>query len=236
MRKFFTPIPNPRSLLAMLPLLAFDLDGTLVDSAPDIVSAVNIVLTRHHKPALPYETIVAHIGDGLRQLITDAFAPYHPSERSQRDIELEFYSTYEQEMLKLTKPFPGVMEFLASYKGPIGVITNKSERPARIILDHLGFDAFPWVQIYGGDTCEEKKPSALPLEKMMALAQRSPQNTLMIGDGTPDMGTAQNSGATAVAITFGYSALAILEKYQPRFFLHHYRELPKIIEEFSKSK
>lgn len=165
MRKFFTPTPNPRSLLAMLPLLAFDLDGTLVDSAPDIVSAVNIVLTRHHKPALPYETIVAHIGDGLRQLITDAFAPYHPSERSQRDIELEFYSTYEQEMLKLTKPFPGVMEFLASYQGPIGVITNKSERPARIILDHLGFDAFPWVQIYGGDTWEEKKAQRPPFRK-----------------------------------------------------------------------
>ncbi|WP_413576736.1 HAD family hydrolase [Bdellovibrio sp. HCB290] len=211
----------------MKPLLVFDLDGTLIDSAPDIIVAVNRTLQNHHKPILRDQVIISHIGEGVKKLIADLFIDDNLEPADIINLEMEFLKIYEEEMLNRTRIYPGAEDFLKEYNGPIAIITNKRVGPAKRIINHLGLDRFPWVEIFGADSLEERKPSPLPLNTMMKLADRTPKNTLMIGDGIPDMVSAQRAGVAALAIQFGYSAPEVLERYEPRAFLQNYSQLPE---------
>ncbi|MFV8248222.1 HAD family hydrolase [Bdellovibrio bacteriovorus] len=217
----------------MNPLLVFDLDGTLIDSAPDIIVAVNRTLANHSKPTLSDELIIAHIGEGIKKLIADLFKDDSLEPADIIALEMEFLKTYEEEMLQKTRIYPGVEDFLSRYQGPMGIITNKNEIPAKVILKHLGLDKYPWVNVFGADTLEERKPSPLPLRTMMKLAGRLPGNTLMIGDGIPDMVSAQRAGVASIAIGFGYTATPLLEKYEPLAVLEHYQDLSALVERIS---
>ncbi|AHZ86003.1 N-acetylmuramic acid 6-phosphate phosphatase [Bdellovibrio bacteriovorus] len=219
----------------MNPLLVFDLDGTLIDSAPDIIVAVNRTLANHSKPTLSDELIIAHIGEGIKKLIADLFKDDKLEPADIIALEMEFLNTYEEEMLQKTRIYPGVEDFLSRYQGPMGIITNKNELPAKVILKHLGLDKYPWVNVFGADTLEERKPSPLPLRTMMKLAGRLPGNTLMIGDGIPDMVSAQRAGVGSIAIGFGYTATPILEKYEPLAVLEHYQDLHGLVKRITVS-
>ena len=214
----------------MKPLLVFDLDGTLIDSAPDIITAVNRTLMNHKKQTLSDEVIVSHIGEGLKKLIADLFREDQLPPAEVIEVEMEFLRIYEAEMFNKTKVFNGVFDFLESYDGPMGIITNKNERPAKAIIKHLGLDRFNWVDIYGADTLAERKPSPLPLETMMNKAQHSVQSTFMIGDGIPDVLSALRAKVPSIAIGFGYTAVPLLEKYEPKAILQGYDELHQLIE------
>lgn len=212
------------------PLLIFDLDGTLIDSAEDISSALNKTLAFYNKPTLPHEVIVAHIGEGLKQLLADFF-PEHknsPPEKY-RHIHDRFLQAYEQEMYNTTRPFPGAVDFLNKYPGPKGIVTNKNEDPAKKIIRHLGLDTIPWVGVFGADTLTERKPHPLPLHEMMKRAGHSATSTLMIGDGLPDMKAAQAAGVGAIAVEFGYSKIEILQKYDPVATLRDYAGLHNLV-------
>lgn len=213
----------------MNPLLVFDLDGTLIDSAPDIIVAINRTLNNHGKASLSDEIIISHIGEGLKKLIADLFIHDQLEPSKIIELESEFLSIYEEEMLNKTTIFPGVENFLSSYQGPMAIITNKNEVPARRIIKHLGLDRFPWVNIFGADTLEERKPSPLPLRTMMKLAGHAPETTFMIGDGIPDMVSAQRAGVRSIAIGFGYTHSHILKTYDPMAVLGHYDELSLLI-------
>lgn len=213
----------------MKPLLVFDLDGTLIDSARDIATALNTTLARYQKPQIPYETVVAHIGEGLRHLLAGFFTEYKDDARMQEKLVREFLDTYEAEMFTHTRLFEGVENFFLNYDGPIGIITNKNEAPARMLVEKLGLGRFPWVQIYGADSLAERKPSPLPLQTMMNLAGRSAKQTVMIGDGTPDMASAKAAGVHAIAIDFGYTHRDILKQHGATVHLSHYDELPSVL-------
>lgn len=212
------------------PLLIFDLDGTLIDSAEDIASSLNKTLQFYGKPTLPREIIVAHIGEGVTKLLADFFPEYkgHPPE-SYQHIREQFLKTYEEEMYNTTIPFPGAVEFLNRYPGPKGVVTNKNEDPAKKILRHLGLDSIPWVGVFGADSLPQRKPHPLPLQEMMKRAGLPASSTFMIGDGTPDMEAAQAAGVKAIAVEFGYSKIEILQKYGPIATLKDYAELHNLI-------
>ncbi|MBX2988444.1 MAG: HAD hydrolase-like protein [Bdellovibrionaceae bacterium] len=215
----------------MIRLLCFDLDGTLIDSAGDISSAVNKTLREHGKQELAHEVIVSHIGEGLKMLITGVFPEVTDHARQELLIE-RFLENYENDMTRTTTVFPGVFDFIEKWLsdgGRIGLITNKNEKPTRALMQHYGLERFPWQGIFGADTLAERKPSALPLQTMMARAGFQSHQTLMIGDGTPDMASAQAAGVGAVAIGFGYTRIEILNKYQPLGIIGHYRELPALI-------
>lgn len=215
----------------MKPLLVFDLDGTLIDSAPDIVVAVNRTLKNNKKNILADDIIIAHIGEGLKKLIADIFMDDDLDPGKLIELEMEFLRNYEEEMFTRTAIFPGVEQFLTDYQnqGPMAIITNKNETPAKAILKHLGLNRFPWVNVFGADTLDERKPSPLPLQTMMKLAGHTPQNTFMIGDGIPDVLSALRAGVPSIAIGFGYTARHLLEEYDPRGVLSHYKDLPALL-------
>ncbi len=215
----------------MNPLLVFDLDGTLIDSAPDIIAAVNRTLADHSKPQLSDTAIISHIGEGIKKLIADLFKDDQLEPADIIGLETAFLQNYEEEMFTRTRVYPGVESFLEKYSGPIAIITNKNELPAKAILDHLGLLRFPWVNIFGADSLEERKPSPLPLRTMMKLAGQSSGSTLMIGDGTPDMLSAQRAGVASIAIGFGYTAPHILKSYDPLAVLDHYDNLAELLQQ-----
>lgn len=214
----------------MNPLLAFDLDGTLIDSAPDIVVAVNRTLQKNGKRILKDEVIISHIGEGLKKLIADIFIADNLSPSRIIELEMEFLGIYEEEMLTRTQVYPGVEKFLDDYDGPIGIITNKNIGPAKAIVQHLKLDRFPWVEIFGADSLAERKPSPLPLQTLMNLAGHTPQTTFMIGDGLPDVLSALRAGVPSIAIGFGYTAQSLLQQHDPVAILRHYEDLPHILQ------
>lgn len=218
----------------MKPLLVFDLDGTLIDSAPDIITAANMTLQRHGKPKQSDEQITSHIGEGLRKLIDDLFINDQLPAEQLRAIENEFLQTYQTVMFEKTRIYPGVEEFLTQYDGPIGIITNKNVGPAKALVNHLGLNRFPWVQVFGADSLSEKKPSPLPLQTMMGLAGSTPENTIMIGDGIPDMISAQRAGVAAIGIGFGYTKTEVLQTFAPIAVLADYGELHGIVANYAR--
>lgn len=212
-----------------LPLLIFDFDGTLIDSAEDLWIAMNKTLQHYHKPQVTREVLISHIGDGLKKLVHDFFPGPGIESRENLSRVDEFLHHYHQSATLHTKLYPGVENFLRGYQGPIALVTNKNIEPTRQLLKHFKLDQLPWVAVYGGDSLPEKKPSPLPLQNAMKLANRSAEETYMIGDGRPDMKAALAAGCKKIAVHYGYSKPSELELYNPDFTLKIFDDLSKII-------
>lgn len=198
-------------------LLCFDLDGTLIDSAPDYARALNRTLAEAGKTPLPLDQVIHHIGNGLRALVMDLFPELQDPENLHTMVN-RFLALYEEDMFSETRLYPAVVEVLeeAVRSGhQIGLITNKNERPARALLEHFDLIRLPWVGIFGADTFAERKPSPLPLREMMKRAQVTPLETWMIGDGIPDAESAQAAGVSYLALEYGYTPPEILQSYGP---------------------
>lgn len=209
-------------------LLCFDLDGTLIDSAADVVTAMNATLNEYGRESLPTAVIVSYIGEGLLKLVNDIFSEI-TDPKIHDEITEKFLKNYEKHMFESTTVFPGVFEFFQKWNDPIAIITNKNIGPTHEILKHLGLDQLPWKKILGADSLPEKKPSPLPLKTVMAELGISAKNTWMIGDGTPDMISAQKASVKSIAIGFGYTKVEILQQHNPVAVLPHYDKLRELI-------
>ncbi len=190
----------------MIKLVIFDLDGTLIDSAPDIVATTNQLLISRGRPTLPEKTIVQAIGEGLKPLISSCFpeAKNNPAELDA--IDRDFYAAYRQNLVVKTTVFPGVVDFLEKTERQFAIVTNKYIDLTEQTLQSLGLDLHPWVRVYGSDSLPEKKPHPLPLQEVMKAAGAKPEQTVMVGDGLPDMGAARRAGVQAIACGYGYCA------------------------------
>ena len=213
-----------------LPLLIFDLDGTLIDSAGDIHFAMNQMLKKHNRETVDLPHLTSHIGDGLTKLVNDFF-PEFPISSAENEARVnEFLDIYRDEHLtNLTTLYPGVADFLKSYQGPKALVTNKAIKPTLQIFSHFELDKLNWVAIIGGDSLAERKPSALPLLTVMKKIGHSPENTWMIGDGRPDMKSAHAAGCMKVAVHYGYSKPEELTPFSPHFTLNQFSDLNSLL-------
>ena len=142
----------------------------------------------------------------------------------------EFLNIYRDEHLtNLTKLYDGVFSFLQNYAGPKALVTNKSIKPTLQIFKHFKLDTLNWVDIIGGDSLPERKPSALPLITVMKKAGYAPENTWMIGDGRPDMKSAIAAGTIKIAVHYGYSKPEELEIFTPNHSLNKFIDLNSLI-------
>jgi phosphoglycolate phosphatase len=192
--------------VAEIKLVIFDLDGTLIDSAPDIVETTNKVLIQRGRPALPEAQIVAAIGEGLKQLLYSCFPDLIGQESEIAKLDREFYKIYRKNLITKTTVFSGVREFLSTTNSKVAIVTNKYEDLALESLSKLKLDSYPWVKVFGADSLPERKPHPLPLLEVMRAAAVRPENTVMVGDGLPDMGAARAAGIHALACEYGYCA------------------------------
>ncbi|MFZ3230960.1 MAG: HAD hydrolase-like protein [Pseudobdellovibrio sp.] len=211
-----------------LPLLIFDLDGTLIDSAADIHLALNQMLAKYNCSSVDFPTLVSHIGDGLTKLIHDFFPEYPINSSGNIEKVNEFLTIYETNIVLHTRLYPGVLDFLQNYNGAKAIITNKNILPAIAILKHFSLHDLPWVDIIGGDSLAERKPSPLPLRHVMKKANFTPPNTWMIGDGRPDMQSGHAAGCIKVAVHYGYSTPEELNIYEPNHILKNFSDLKRL--------
>ncbi len=215
--------------MSLIKLLIFDLDGTLIDSADDIIKSVNGLLVERGRAELPPETIRTAIGEGLKRLVAKIFPESAADPALIEDLEKDLKRFYARHLLESTRPYPGVTEFLHRCEIPIALVTNKYELYTIQTLKGLGWDVFPWVCVYGSDSLAQRKPDPLPLQEAMRIANVAPGETLMIGDGLPDMMAAQKAGVRAIACTYGYTAAEKLLAFKPVAQLKRFTDLPVIL-------
>jgi phosphoglycolate phosphatase len=196
------PLPSAASLR----LIAFDLDGTLIDSRADLVASVNATLAHLGRHPLPDAVIASYIGDGVHMLVRRALGdPEH--EEIVTDAVSFFLTYYRVHKLDHTYVYEGVLDALAAIAQAlpgtsIAVLTNKPVRPSEEICAALRL-APHCFRIYGGNSFETKKPDPLGLETLMREAAATPEQTLMIGDSDVDVLTARNAGASVIGCRFG---------------------------------
>jgi phosphoglycolate phosphatase len=213
-------------------LLIFDLDGTLIDSALDITNAVNQMLALYHKPAQPLATVITHIGEGLKNLMKDFFPNLDAAATEQ--LYSQFLDIYGKNLLNHTQPYPGVVEFLESWPRKVAIVTNKPIRYTEEVLRGLGLDRFLWTQVFGADSLPRRKPDPMPILEVMKIANCLPHETVMIGDGTPDIRAAVSAGVTAIAIEFGYTHPDKLMKLGARARLSSFQQLMPLLEQIHR--
>lgn len=181
----------------------FDLDGTLIDSAPDIHACVNAVLRENGVPLLSLPRVRSFIGGGVEILWSRVIAASGIDPVHRRDLVAAFMARYH-DATALTRLYPGVVEALAELVAaghPLGICTNKPLGPTRAVLDHFGLThLFPTV--IGGDSLPVKKPDPAPLRA--AFAGFGAQTGIFVGDSEFDADTAAAMGVPFLLYTEGY--------------------------------
>ena len=193
--------PTPGTIRTVL----FDLDGTLLDTAPDLAAALNAVLIENNRPALPFDAIrpvVSHGGIALIKLGFDL----DPSDPGFDPLRQRLLETYRENISSLTRPFPGITDLLdALEKRRIswGIVTNKPGWLTDPLLKDLGlYDRA--VAIVSGDTLDERKPHPAPMLHACELAGSDPGQCVYIGDAQRDIEAGINAGMQTLVALFGY--------------------------------
>ena len=191
-------------------LIAFDLDGTLIDSAPDLVEAVNFALTKLDKPTHSQATIQQWIGNGADVLVKRALLNnWHVGEIPEDfEIAFELFKTYYAEHDWVhSLLYEGVLETLKTLKNDgfkLACITNKTARFTNPLMETAGLTPY-FDFIASGDTFAEMKPNPLPLLEVAKLFDVAPENAWMIGDSINDISAGKNAGFKTIAVSYGYA-------------------------------
>lgn len=197
----------------MPPTIVFDLDGTLVDTAGDLVAALNHVLAAEGVGPLALADAVKMVGNGARAMLRTALleSGRQPSPEELDRMTADFLAWYLDHIAIHSRPFPGATDALdrfASAGWQLAVCTNKFERAARRLLDELGLSA-RFAAISGQDTFSAMKPHPLHLLETVKAAGGTAARAIMVGDSNVDADTARNANIPSVLVTFGYSPVPV---------------------------
>ncbi len=219
--------------------IVFDLDGTLVDTAPDLIGTLNLIFTRHGLPAVPFDTARPLIGGGARIMIERALAA-EGRDCSPADVDAlyaPFIAHYAAHIADRSRAFPQVelaLDRLAEAGHRLAVCTNKLEWLSRRLLDALGLgDRF--AAICGQDTFAVQKPDPEIFRRTVLRAGGEPGRAVMVGDTAPDIRTARAAGVPVVAVGFGYTDAPVVT-LQPDRVIASFAELPAVIGELGRAK
>ncbi|KQW28726.1 phosphoglycolate phosphatase [Rhizobium sp. Root274] len=193
--------------------IVFDLDGTLVDTAPDLVASLNHTIAIKDMSPVGYEDLTHLVGQGARVMIARAFALRGaPLAEEELPALLErFIDHYAAGMPGQSRPYPGLIEALERLRDAghlLAVCTNKMEGLARPLIEKLGLTGY-FAAITGGDTFAVRKPDAAHLTGTVEMAGGVAHKALMIGDSINDILAARNAGIPSIAVPFGYSDVAV---------------------------
>lgn len=212
------------------PTIVFDLDGTLVDTAPDLVDTLNVIFQREGLPAVPYENARVMIGGGARAMIErglKAEARACTPEAMDR-LFADFIDYYAEHIADRSRPFPGLHEALdelATRGCRFAVCTNKLEALSVRLLDALGLSS-RFAAVCGQDTFGIQKPDGRVLRQTIERAGGRLEHSVMVGDSATDVRTARNAGVPVVAVSFGYTETPI-ELTSPDRLIDHFKQLPE---------
>ena len=193
--------------------IVFDLDGTLIDTAPDLAAALNHVLDSIGKPHLPPDTVRGLVGHGARALIERGLAE-HGRQADEAEIKrllALFLGFYGDNIAHGSRPFPGVAALLAHLRteqARLAVCTNKSTGLSNKLFEALGMQG-EFHAVLGGDALPVKKPDPQHLLETIRMAGGDPARALMVGDSAADIDAARAAGVPSVAVSFGYTLVPV---------------------------
>ncbi len=218
------------------PLIVFDLDGTLVDSAPDLVGALNFVLAREGLPPVPVASARKLIGAGARALIERGLEQEGRSKTPDEVAALtdDFIAYYAEHIADETRPFDGVLEALDELSGQgfnFAVCTNKLEWLSKRLLDRLQMSEL-FKAICGADTFGVQKPDPTILRETIHRAGGTLSSAIMVGDSGPDIGVARRAGIPVIGVDFGYTPISI-EELNPDYMISHMAKLSGAVAEIT---
>ncbi|SFJ22642.1 phosphoglycolate phosphatase [Celeribacter neptunius] len=197
------PTQMPSQMSSQMTRILFDLDGTLIDSAPDIHAMANTLLAREDKDPISLDEARGFVGNGAKVFVTRMCAARSIKTSEEPRLHKDFLALYET-AVELTVPYPGAIEALTALKAAghrLGVATNKPESPARAVLEHLNMTSFFEV-ILGGDSCATHKPDPLMLHEGFKRLGDGP--ALFVGDSEIDAAAAKNANTPFLLYTEGY--------------------------------
>ena len=209
----------------------FDLDGTIADTAPDLVAAANQLLIARNLAPKPYEFLRPHASAGARGLIGGAFGidTDHPDFITLRD---EFFANYEKALLVNSALFEGIdhlLDQLDSASLPWGIVTNKSERFTNPLTDLMGLRQRA-VSTVSGDTTSYSKPHPEPILHAARAANIDPSSSVYVGDDIRDIMAGKAAGMKTIAAAYGYCGCEEPpEAWGADFLVRHPKELLAII-------
>lgn len=225
-----SPMTPPR-------IVVFDLDGTLVDTAPDLINALNHVLDREGLPPVPLASARNMIGAGARKLIERGL---EVEGRAVTVGELDrmtgdFIGYYTDHIADESRPFDGLemaLDDLESRGYRFAVCTNKLEWLSKLLLERLGMTS-RFAAICGADTFGVAKPDPAVLHQTIARAGGLSSASIMVGDSGTDIGTARRAGVPVVGVSFGYTDVPLAD-LKPDRLIGHMKELPEAVESLIK--
>jgi len=199
----------------MTPALVFDLDGTLVDTAPDLLAALNHALAKEGRPPVAPTNLRELVGRGARVLISEAVKmAVGPVEPDMADRMLDnFLAYYQAHLADHSKPYPGVedtLDRLRSAGARMGVLTNKPHELSLLLLAKLRLDTY-FVTIFGAGREAYMKPDPRIFHDVVREVGGPGKGALMIGDSSTDVETARAAGAPVIVVSFGYTPVPARE-------------------------
>jgi phosphoglycolate phosphatase len=215
--------------------LIFDLDGTLVDTAPDLTAATNHALALIGRHPLSEQEARSFVGHGSRALIMRGCEATGglPDEATIQRINKAFLDFYGDNIADHSVIFPGLIEVLNKARSAgikLGVCTNKVEHLSHKLLQALNLADF-FGAVVGGDTLPIMKPDPAPYLEVAKRLAVNPANTMMFGDSETDIRTAQNAGVPVIAVTFGYTPQPV-ETFHPSHIIDHYSQAWDIVQRY----
>jgi phosphoglycolate phosphatase len=187
-------------------VVAFDLDGTLADTAPDLAAVLNHVLRELGRPEVPPESVRHLVGHGAKALLRNGLAASGDAPEEMVEAGFPLYLDYYAANICVgTRPYPGVeaaLDRLAAEGVRLAICTNKIERLSHLLLDALGWSE-RFEAVVGGDTLSVRKPQPEPLRE--AITRAGGGRAAFVGDSITDVDTARAARIPVVAVSFGFS-------------------------------
>lgn len=223
------PVPNLMALLT----IAFDLDGTLIDTAPDLISTLNLIFSKIDVSPVSYQEARRLVGGGVRPLIERGLAAKGLSVVPTRvdEIYAQFLEHYSRHIADASRPFPGVfaaLDRLITEGATLAVCTNKLEWLSIKLLDEVGLSS-RFSAVCGQDTFGIAKPDPEILRKTIRRAGGDMARAIMVGDSRTDIDLARAAGVPVIAVDFGYTDVHVRE-LGPDRVIGHFDELADTID------
>jgi phosphoglycolate phosphatase len=214
------------------PIVIFDLDGTLIDTAPDLIHTLNTILATENIPAIPFDTARPMIGAGVRPLLERALAEHghHPGEAAMDALFARYITHYQDHIADHSRPYPGLeaaLDRLGAHGFTLAVCTNKYESLSLRLLDALGLTS-RFAAICGQDTFPMKKPDPDVLRLTIARAGGDAARAVMVGDSETDVNVARAAGIPVIGVDFGYTRIPMAD-LSPDRLIGHFDHLPSAV-------
>lgn len=213
----------------------FDLDGTLVDTAPDLAASMNRVLERHGRAQVPLRKVRQMVGHGARALMAKGMSETgEPATEAMLDqLYAEFLEHYMEHLADMSQPFPGAVEQVERCREAglrLGICTNKPEKATLLLLEQLDLKHH-FSAIVGGDTLAVKKPDPRHLLVTVRRAGGNIKRAVMVGDSETDILTATAAGMPIIAVTFGYTPKPVYT-FRPTLTIDHFDQFWDALQRF----